>query len=130
MPATHRRNLDNDPLSCGNAVRMQPSMVHLKRVPKRDPKRGGRRGPGELLARRCEPRAGRCGDLNLAAPIRGTCAVGLVRSCYWFNGEGFAGPLRSTSLYRGLDRDIREPLLNAIAERVRTRMGTEHHAVT
>lgn len=41
----------------------------------------------------------------------------------WFNGEGFADLLRSTSPYRGLDRDVREPLLNAIAERVRTRMS-------
>lgn len=41
----------------------------------------------------------------------------------WFNGEGFADLLRSTSLYRRLDRDVREPLLDAIAERIRTRMG-------
>jgi hypothetical protein len=27
------------------------------------------------------------------------------------------------SLYRRLDRDVREPLLDAIAERIRTRMG-------
>ncbi|MEU8876017.1 class I SAM-dependent methyltransferase [Streptomyces javensis] len=40
----------------------------------------------------------------------------------WFNGEGFAEHLRSTSPYRRLDRDVREPLLAAIAERVRTRM--------
>ena len=41
----------------------------------------------------------------------------------WFNAEGFADLLRSTSLYRGLDRDVREPLLDAVAERIRTRMG-------
>jgi SAM-dependent methyltransferase len=41
----------------------------------------------------------------------------------WFNGEGFADLLRSTSLYRSLDRDVREPLLHAIAERIRTQMG-------
>src|SRR5215469_16366503 len=41
----------------------------------------------------------------------------------WFDGDGFADLLRSTSLYRGLDRDVREPLLDAIAERIRTRMG-------
>ncbi|GAA2300756.1 methyltransferase type 11 [Streptomyces violaceusniger] len=41
----------------------------------------------------------------------------------WFNGEGFADHLRSTSLYRRLDRDVREPLLDAIAERILTRMG-------
>lgn len=40
-----------------------------------------------------------------------------------FNGDGFADLLRSTSLYRKLDRDVREPLLDAIAERIRTRMG-------
>jgi hypothetical protein len=27
------------------------------------------------------------------------------------------------SLYRRLDRDVREPLLDAVAERIRTRMG-------
>ncbi|WP_319366973.1 class I SAM-dependent methyltransferase [Streptomyces scabiei] len=41
----------------------------------------------------------------------------------WFNGDGFADHLRSLSLYRRLDRDVREPLLDAIAERIRTRMG-------
>jgi SAM-dependent methyltransferase len=41
----------------------------------------------------------------------------------WFDGGGFADLLRSTSLYRRLDRDIREPLLDAIAERIRTQMG-------
>jgi hypothetical protein len=41
----------------------------------------------------------------------------------WFDGEGFADLLRSTSLYRRLDADVREPLLDAIAERIRTRMG-------
>ena len=41
----------------------------------------------------------------------------------WFDGDGFADLLRTTSLYRKLDRDIREPLLDAIAERIRTRMG-------
>ena len=41
----------------------------------------------------------------------------------WFNGQGFADLLRSTSLYRRLDPDTREPLLDAIAERIRTQMG-------
>lgn len=40
----------------------------------------------------------------------------------WFDGDGFADLLRSTSLYRRLDHDVREPLLDAIAERIRTRM--------
>jgi SAM-dependent methyltransferase len=41
----------------------------------------------------------------------------------WFNGDGFADLLRSNSPYRRLDRDVREPLLDAVAERIRTRMG-------
>lgn len=41
----------------------------------------------------------------------------------WFDGEGFADHLRSLSLYRSLDHDVREPLLDAVAERIRTRMG-------
>ena len=41
----------------------------------------------------------------------------------WFDGEGFADLLRTTSTYRRLDPAVREPLLDAIAERIRTRMG-------
>jgi SAM-dependent methyltransferase len=41
----------------------------------------------------------------------------------WFDGDGFADLLRSTSLYRSLDSDVRDRLLDAIAERIRTRMG-------
>jgi len=41
----------------------------------------------------------------------------------WFDGDGFADLLRSTSIYRRLDSGVREPLLAAIAERIRTQMG-------
>ena len=41
----------------------------------------------------------------------------------WFDGDGFADLLRSNSPYRRLDPDVREPLLAAIAERIKTRMG-------
>jgi SAM-dependent methyltransferase len=41
----------------------------------------------------------------------------------WLDGEGFADLLRSTSIYRTLNPDVRDPLLDAIAERVRTQMG-------
>ena len=41
----------------------------------------------------------------------------------WFDGDGFADLLRSTSLYRRLESDVRDPLLDAIAERIRTQMG-------
>ncbi|MFK0296735.1 class I SAM-dependent methyltransferase [Streptomyces sp. NPDC090442] len=57
------------------------------------------------------------GDLFGPAIVRWYPAV------QWFNGDGFADFLRSTSPYRKLDRDVREPLLDAIAERIRTRMG-------
>jgi SAM-dependent methyltransferase len=41
----------------------------------------------------------------------------------WFDGAGFADLLRSQSPYRRLDPDVREPLLDAVAERIRTRLG-------
>lgn len=41
----------------------------------------------------------------------------------WLTGDGFADLLRSQSLYRRLDPQVREPLLDAVAERIRTRMG-------
>jgi SAM-dependent methyltransferase len=41
----------------------------------------------------------------------------------WFDGDGFADLLRSTSIYRKLDPAVREPLLDAIAGRIRVRMG-------
>jgi SAM-dependent methyltransferase len=40
-----------------------------------------------------------------------------------FDGAGFADLLRSTSVYRKLDSGIREALLDAIADRIRTQMG-------
>lgn len=41
----------------------------------------------------------------------------------WFDGSGFADLLRTQSLYLRLAPNVREPLLDAIAERIRTRMG-------
>ncbi|WP_245791795.1 class I SAM-dependent methyltransferase [Actinacidiphila rubida] len=41
----------------------------------------------------------------------------------WFDGTGFADLLRTTSVYRKLDPGVREPLLDAVAERIRTHMG-------
>jgi SAM-dependent methyltransferase len=42
-----------------------------------------------------------------------------------FDGSGYADLMRSTSLYRKLDPDVREPLLAAVAERIRTRLGDQ-----
>jgi SAM-dependent methyltransferase len=53
----------------------------------------------------------------------GPTVVRWYRSVQWFDGDGFADLLRSTSLYRQLDSDVRDPLLDAIAERIRTQMG-------
>ena len=47
----------------------------------------------------------------------------LVPTVQWFDGDGFADLLRTQSPYRRLDQNVREPLLDAIAERIRTRMG-------
>ena len=44
-------------------------------------------------------------------------------TAHFFDGEGFADLLRSTSPYRRLESDVREPLLDAIAERIHTEMG-------
>jgi SAM-dependent methyltransferase len=41
----------------------------------------------------------------------------------WFDGAGFTDQLRTFSFYRKLGADVREPLLDAIAERIRTRLG-------
>ncbi len=43
----------------------------------------------------------------------------------WLDGTGFADLLRSTSLYRRLDEPVREPLLEAIAEHIRSEMGDQ-----
>jgi SAM-dependent methyltransferase len=40
-----------------------------------------------------------------------------------FDGEGFANHLRTLSMYRRLDVSVREPLLDAIAQRIRTDLG-------
>ena len=53
----------------------------------------------------------------------GPTVVRWYRSVQWFDGDGFADLLRSTSLYRQLDSDVRDPLLDAIAERIRTQLG-------
>jgi SAM-dependent methyltransferase len=53
----------------------------------------------------------------------GPTIVQWYRLVQWFDGAGFADLLRSTSLYRRIEPDIREPLLNAIAERIRVRLG-------
>ena len=53
----------------------------------------------------------------------GPAIVRWYQAVQWFDGDGFADLLNSTSLYRRLDIEVREPLLNAIAERIRTQMG-------
>ena len=63
------------------------------------------------------------GSVNDPGALFGPTVVGCYPTVQWFDGEGFADLLRSTSLYRGLDPEVREPLLDAIAERIRTRMG-------
>jgi hypothetical protein len=63
------------------------------------------------------------GEVEAPGDLFGEPVVRWYPTIAWFNGEGFADLLRSTSLYRKMERDVREPLLDAIAERIRTRMG-------
>jgi SAM-dependent methyltransferase len=63
------------------------------------------------------------GEVNDPGDLFGTTVVRWYPTVQWFDGEGFADHLRSTSLYRKLDPGVRERLLDAIAERIRTRMG-------
>ena len=46
----------------------------------------------------------------------------LVPTVLWFDGAGYADHLRTLSIYRKLRADVRELLLDAIAERIRTRL--------
>jgi SAM-dependent methyltransferase len=58
-----------------------------------------------------------------AGPLFGPTTVRWYPAVQWCDGSGFADLLRTTSLYRALEPAVREPLLDAIADRVRTRMG-------
>jgi SAM-dependent methyltransferase len=63
------------------------------------------------------------GEVDDPGGFFGPTIVRWYPTVQWFDGDGFADLLRSTSLYRKLDPDIREPLLNAIAERICSGMG-------
>jgi SAM-dependent methyltransferase len=63
------------------------------------------------------------GPISNPGALFGPAIVRWYPNVQWFNGDGFADLLRSTSLYRRFPGDVREPLLDAIAERIRTRMG-------
>jgi hypothetical protein len=56
-------------------------------------------------------------------PLFGPTIVQWYPVVQWFDGAGFADLLRSTSIYRRLEPAVRDPLLNAIAERIRVQMG-------
>jgi SAM-dependent methyltransferase len=63
------------------------------------------------------------GDVNDPDDLFGATTVRWYPTVQWFDGAGFADLLRTTSLYGRLDADVREPLLDAIADRIRTSMG-------
>ena len=62
------------------------------------------------------------GSVQDPGPLFGPTTVRWYPHVQWFDGEGFADLLRSTSLYRRLEPEVRDPLLDAIAERIRTHM--------
>lgn len=66
---------------------------------------------------------GSWGQVEDPGGLFGPTTVRWYPTVQWLNGDGFADLLRSTSLYRRLDREVREPLLDAVAERIRTRLG-------
>jgi len=63
------------------------------------------------------------GEVSDPGDLFGPTVVRWYPTVQWFDGQGFADHLRSTSLYRKLDPAVREPLLDAIAEHIRSRMG-------
>jgi len=63
------------------------------------------------------------GQVSGPGALFGPTTVRWYPAVQWFDGAGFAALLGTTSLYRGLDSDVRDALLDAIAERIRTRMG-------
>jgi SAM-dependent methyltransferase len=56
-------------------------------------------------------------------PLFGPTIVRWYPMVLWFDGAGFADLLRSTSIYRRLEPQVREPLLNAVASHIRDHMG-------
>jgi SAM-dependent methyltransferase len=56
-------------------------------------------------------------------PLFGPTVVRWYPTVQWFDGDGFADLLRTNSIYRKLDPDVRESLLDMVADRIRTRMG-------
>ena len=62
------------------------------------------------------------GEVNDPGELFGPTIVRWYPTVQAFDGAGFADLLRSTSIYRKLDTDVRESLLEAIADRIRTRM--------
>jgi SAM-dependent methyltransferase len=57
------------------------------------------------------------------ADLFGPTTVRWYPTVQWLDGQGFTDLLRSLSPYRRLSPEVREPLLEEIAERIRTRMG-------
>ncbi|MEU4085835.1 class I SAM-dependent methyltransferase [Streptomyces aureus] len=63
------------------------------------------------------------GTVDDPGGLFGPATVRWYPTVQWFDGDGFADHLRSLSLYRELGREVREPLLEPVAERIRTGMG-------
>ncbi|MBO3750053.1 methyltransferase domain-containing protein [Streptosporangiaceae bacterium NEAU-GS5] len=63
------------------------------------------------------------GRVEDPGPLFGPTIVRWYPTVQWLTGDGYADLMRSLSIYRRLDPSIREPLLDAVAERIRTRMN-------
>ena len=63
------------------------------------------------------------GSMTEPGALFGAPVVRWYPAVQWLDGRDFADLLRTHSIYRKLGPAVREPLLGAIAERIRTRMG-------
>ncbi|WP_250034815.1 class I SAM-dependent methyltransferase [Paractinoplanes maris] len=63
------------------------------------------------------------GEVADPGPLFEAPVVRWYPTVQWFDGAGFADLLRSQSMYRKLPAEVREPLLDAVADRIRTRLG-------
>lgn len=95
--------------TAGLHERFAPGSPSRGHPPLEDEVRAGSEGRGPAVA---DP-----GGLFSPATARWYPAV------LWFDGTGYADHLRTLSAYRKLSAGVREPLLDAIAERIRTRPG-------
>jgi hypothetical protein len=69
-------------------------------------------------------------DWSQTGSLLGPTTVRWYPAVQWLDGDGFADLLRSTSLYRGLYRRVREPCSTRAPSGSARGWATGHHAAT